>query len=710
MPLFAIQWFIVLFVLFAGQVHASVTIDDEIAVRETPQALYDNLNLQLNSDSKPLSLTRLSHRSWGLNQDALFRQYYLFIRLSMEPGVTVPSSHPDNSKLIEMLASFAKTPYQQAVIEVLKGRIIGKEQYNYPQVETHYQAALALIKENTSQEARLLRFTIHDHLGSLLLLTNQKQPSLQHLEAMRERALHLSSTYLLAYSNSRLGKFHTQFEQHRQALQYFSQAHQLASTTQSPKLLALINFRISKVYRELGQLEDALQHAHMAADSFMVLKDDAYLSQAMSAIAMIYAKQESWQQAIDYYLNAQAIDKRRQNIIFMALNYHNLGEAYANIGDLNASISSLLQANQTFTNKNTNHYLIHNEVLLAQVRNKQQNYQEAIKHANKAITLALESNNLEVEVEAKQHLILALERSGEITKALTLSKQVLVLNKQLIQQAKPHDDVNAALQQQRLKIELDTAKSRVAKQERNMHFAQIAALFSTLGLLTALLVLATIWRKHYLNAKQLSYLTRQALQEPITLYPGYNSFIANLENSWLSQPGTITLMTVQSNPNQDLLLGQEDFSHYFQQQLGELAALSELEIFALRPGLIGIYSQQVLTPDELVSIIEPAWTSAQKWSLGLVNLPFLANKDVPINAKTLYQCLQFACAGALSLQQHQAFVSFHTLDFTPPTIFTTQLYMRLTQAINRGLIRVTCSCDKQQITWPSSGAQSQSTE
>ncbi|MBV7315358.1 lipopolysaccharide assembly protein LapB [Shewanella sp. NIFS-20-20] len=701
MPAFIINLTLTFLVFFSLNVFASVTLDDEISVRESPQQLYNTIKKQLDVDSRPLSQTRLSHDSWGLNQATLFRQYYLLIRLSMESGVTVSPDHPDNQMLITLLEQFAKSPSQRATILMLKGRHIGKNKQDYDQVIDYYQQALALIKEQPAIEAQLLALTIDDHLGSLYLLTRQKETALAHLNALRERAIRLSSSYLLAYANSRLGKFHTTFNQYPQALQYFSQAHQLASEEQQPRLLAMVNFQLSKVYRSLDQLDDALAHAQLAADSFQALESNAYLSQSMTAIALIYAEQEKWQQAIDYYLNAQAIDRRRGNEIFIALNYHNLGEAYSKLGNFTVALSNLHQANQIFQQKNVEHYLIYNEVLIAEVNNLAHHWPAATTHANNALALAEKRQNLEVKIDAKQQLMIALEQLGDTEQALAISKELLQLRQQKSSSQPPKEDVGAALQLQKLQLSLDTVNSRLHNQADSLSISKILLSLCFIGLVITLISVIALALKYTRSKRLINILKQQALQEPITQYPGLNSFVNLLAHNNATRQGTLAIVAIEADVNDDLLLGQSEFRLFFRQQLNELTTISSLTVHALRPGLIGLYSQEQLSGAELVKLITQVWTSTNTWSLGHINLPLMANSDIRIDAQSILQSLQFACAGALSLGQPASYVSLSSLDFTPPTIFTSPIYFRLEQAICRGLIKVECSGDKQQIKWPS---------
>jgi hypothetical protein len=62
--------------------------------------------------------------------------------------------------------------------------------------------------------------------------------------------------------------------------------------------------------------------------------------------------------------------------------------------------------------------------------------------------------------------------------------------------------------------------------------------------------------------------------------------------------------------------------------------------------------------------------------------------------------LQYALAAAMEITEQPAYVSLRPLNFAPAAVFMRPLYLNLTQALNRGIIRAESNRNTQEINWP----------
>ena len=86
--------------------------------------------------------------------------------------------------------------------------------------------------------------------------------------------------------------------------------------------------------------------------------------------------------------------------------------------------------------------------------------------------------------------------------------------------------------------------------------------------------------------------------------------------------------------------------------------------------------------------------------MGHVNLPLLANPDLRLTAQLQYETVQYALAAAKSLNEDQTYVSIRSLNFAPAAIFFKPLYLNLTHALQRGIIRAETNRQAADIKWP----------
>jgi hypothetical protein len=142
----------------------------------------------------------------------------------------------------------------------------------------------------------------------------------------------------------------------------------------------------------------------------------------------------------------------------------------------------------------------------------------------------------------------------------------------------------------------------------------------------------------------------------------------------------------------------------------------DTQVFTIRSGLIGCYFNQQYDADVILNaVIESlkqlkttqftipnfAQKSAEhSASIGHISLPLLANPDVSISAELQFETLQYALAAAMDIAEQPAYVSLRPLNFAPAAIFMRPLYLNLTQALNRGIIRAESNRHAQSINWP----------
>ncbi|NMH64636.1 tetratricopeptide repeat protein [Shewanella salipaludis] len=680
---------------------------EEIQLRESPQVFYDKLYRVVGFPVRFSNRAEFEQtaQELGYSPAALLHNLQQLARLNLESGVAGANKYDDAHSLITQLGAIAQTDYEHAMVAMLNGRYLGRTRQDYQQAITRYNRALALLENTQGIEVKLLKYTIQEHLGTLHLLLRQDIPALVHLNSHRDIAYQLRNNYLIAAAEATLGKYYGKHQQLNKSLQQYSEAFRLVSQGDFPALKAHLQLQLAKVYRDLKQWDEALENAHAAATGFEDLGNTAYLSSCMTVIAMTYGEQGLWNRAIDYYLNAQQIDAKRGNYTAQGLNFHNLGEAYSKIGDNDNALAYLLKANKIFHDKQSQHYLVYNELLIAEVGQNRREWPLMSEHADKALTLAETLKLQDEQIEALRLKATAAREVKDLPAAIAAMDAILELTEQRLSRPSLKTDYNPSLlTEQKLKLDLSASQGKLVRLQASQNRTTSFLILSLLSTLILGLVTALLWRKRQGLAQLNQSLIQTQLKDAMTGHAGYPGLIQALEQRGGREPAVIALLCLPAAIDADLTLGQDAS---IQQQLLRVRGLSQAlnaQTYILRPGLLAIYLSRDLDSDSLCHKIRASLDqheAGSHFSLGLIRLPLLANPDIKLSAALQFETLQLALAGAMSLGQEQDnWVSLNPLDFVPSTLFAAPLYLHLTKAIERGLIRVETNGHKEQILWP----------
>ncbi|WP_167495985.1 tetratricopeptide repeat protein [Shewanella polaris] len=647
--------------------------------------------------------------------DELHRDLELLARLNLEAKLKSSTKYQDAEILINQLDAIASTPLEQAIVIMLKARIKGRQNQEYNQVIVQYNNALNMVNTDVSLESTLFKSSLHEQLSMLHSMLLQPTPALSHLNRYREIAYQLRNDYFISDAETELGRYYNLNGDQAKSLQHYSEAFRLASNLDYPSIKAHTQLNLARTYRDLEQWDDALKYAHNAAEILQDLGQDAYLSDTLTVIAMIYAGQDKWNRAVDYYLNAQQVNERSGNEIATGITFHNLGEAYFKLNNIQAALKALQQANNIFRERKVNHYLVHNELLFAQIDTNQGMWLSAIDHANKAIELAKKKNLIEVQIEALSYLSIAYRKTNDLNAAIETTDSIIQLTNKSQEKAQPTNDY-AELTEQKLKFELGLLQEKLVKQTTKNQYNQFIILVLIISFSIVIILLIFIYKK--LQQKNELYLNSQYLNsiDPITQIQGYRAFIQRIDNIRHIEPKTLALVNINELNNIDIQLGLTESVTLMQQFITQFSQQLDTEAFIIRSGLIACYFDKQYEADAIlkavITCIEQLkltqftipnfihQSAGQHVSIGHISLPLLDNPDVKISATLQFETLQYALAAAMKITEQPAYVSLRPLNFAPAAIFMPPLFLNLTQALNRGIIRAESNHDMQDFEWP----------
>jgi signal transduction histidine kinase/CheY-like chemotaxis protein len=185
-------------------------------------------------------------------------------------------------------------------------------------------------------------------------------------------------------------------------LGYYSEAHQayqkllaLGQETDDAEMVAAAYNALGVVDYYTGNHFKALINYEKALQQYLGLKDTFLISKAYNNIAIIYKNQKDYPKAIEYYHKAiQMLDttngKNRNRLVNR---WYNLSRAYKDAGNFDSAAWAIQFMMEIDREKASYDDLVHDLMLLAEVRMKAGNFQVALNLADSALRLT-ELHNL----------------------------------------------------------------------------------------------------------------------------------------------------------------------------------------------------------------------------------------------------------------------------------------------------------------------------
>ncbi|WP_434952461.1 tetratricopeptide repeat protein [Shewanella sp. HL-SH4] len=712
-----IIWCSLVFIILSASANATDLELQEITFRETPQELY----LELRSSTQfPLEFSNKSQfdliaKKLDMSPDDLIQQLILLARLNLESNVNSDTKNEDALTLIKQLRIVATTTLDKAVIIMLNGRLSARETQDYTYAISQYNDALNKVSSDLSLQATLFRFSIHEHLSGLYRMVLQPSPNLTHLNRYREIAYQLRNDYFIALAELELGRYYNRRSEPAKSLQYYTEAFRVGNRINYPGIKAHAQLNLARTYRDLEQWDEALKHAHDATTSFQTFDQGSYTAEALTVIAMIYAGKKEWNKAIDYYLNAQQVNERLGNEIGQGLNSHNIAEAYLNLNNGPAALAAIAKANSIFIAKNVTHYLVYNEALYTEILIKLAMWPEAIEHAKKSLVLATEKNLTDQKLEALKYLSMSYRKVGDLNAAIDIVDEIIELSNG-INAVEEDNSESSGLTEQKLKFDLSLLQTKVNEQKTALNDSQLMTILLLCSAIVIVIVLlVTISRSQKIIRAQREY-KQQYLLEPISQLNGFRACILRLQNDKQSEISTFALLKIEALTHSDTQMGLTESAKIIQSFINELSQLLTADIYVIKPGQFACCFNHAINAQDLLSTIEgyvakttlfnpiiPSFNREKKLSriyIGHINMPLLANPDISVSAELHFETAQYAIAAAMT-QTENTYVSIKTLNFAPATIFSVPLYLNLTQALKRGIIKADSNQIITEESWPS---------
>jgi hypothetical protein len=556
----------------------------------------------------------------------------------------------------------------------------------------------------------------------------------QWLNEARQWARTIDDSKAQAWVDAVSGDLYHALRQPQLALGDYISAQQQARPLADPLFLGLLANQIVDLYQEEQEPQKALQYANEAANYFHALGNPVLLSQALTVLARLNRTQGDMNMALVYFFNAlDLLDEGNQRIQVAQLKYE-IGKTYLQSGNLPLARSYLSAARQAHRAEDDKKPLIDTLLLLGELHLKQKEAAIAILQLENALDLAGQIRDTGRQFEIYRLLSLAYEQKGYLQQALESYKRFHLLSEQInqqqvaLEQEAIRDNYTQVEREQQIKsLELSLEHSR-HQQERYLWSSVIT------GLLLAFFIYLffTLWLRLKSARQQARFLGEATLKEP-------RSGLANwqrLMNRWPKEMAKRQQQSERWYLN-ELTEGEfDDKLHYLLFKVPFLANNLERHGYQLAREIetsFGDYVAKLTPPDgriydlregHLLYVVPQRHVANlhqlarqlleqlaafpceqpldRRISLGIVSHPFLPKAATALDHLGLFDVCYLALAGAIQLGERanqSAWLELAAIDCQQAAFFNGDVWQCCLMAIDKGLVKVNSSHDKQWINW-----------
>ncbi|MGK4475635.1 hypothetical protein [Aeromonas molluscorum] len=556
----------------------------------------------------------------------------------------------------------------------------------------------------------------------------------QWLNEARQWARTIDDSKAQAWVDAVSGDLYHALRQPQLALGDYISAQQQARPLADPLFLGLLANQIVDLYQEEQEPQKALQYANEAANYFHALGNPVLLSQALTVLARLNRTQGDMNMALVYFFNAlDLLDEGNQRIQVAQLKYE-IGKTYLQSGNLPLARSYLSAARQAHRAEDDKKPLIDTLLLLGELHLKQKEAAIAILQLENALDLASQIRDTGRQFEIYRLLSLAYEQKGYLQQALESYKRFHLLSEQInqqqvaLEQEAIRDNYTQVEREQQIKsLELSLEHSR-HQQERYLWSSVIT------GLLLAFFIYLffTLWLRLKSARQQARFLGEATLMEP-------RSGLANwqrLMNRWPKEMAKRQQQSERWYLN-ELTEGEfDDKLHYLLFKVPFLANNLERHGYQLARKIetsFGDYVAKLTPPDgriydlregHLLYVVPQRHVANlhqlarqlleqlaafpceqpldRRISLGIVSHPFLPKAATALDHLGLFDVCYLALAGAIQLGERanqSAWLELAAIDCQQAAFFNGDVWQCCLMAIDKGLVKVNSSHDKQWINW-----------
>lgn len=336
----------------------------------------------------------------------------------------------------------------------LNGLITALYHSHYEKAIGKFQKAIAVLTAIPSSTAINqdifddLIFRVTNRLASLYLFLHQSSLAYEQLLKADLLLKKLDSAIYRANLTRLFSQFYIEKGHTKQAEKYLIKNYQQALATKDPYTIIRSLTNISRFYRNNQRYLLAINYSKKAIEAVRLSDNKAYKALSYNNLAISFAAAGQDNLAIVHYLNSLNLLKGSTPGVNSALAMHNIGEAYSRIGQNDKAYDYLLKANKLFKQVEHQFYQLTNDIIIAEVLLKKQQYQPAIIYAKSGLAAAK-----------------TLEKQDEMLAAHRILEKIYLQLKQPSLEIIETKDISSILSQQNEDLNKQIAETIVNEQQ-----------------------------------------------------------------------------------------------------------------------------------------------------------------------------------------------------------------------------------------------------
>ncbi|PKH05724.1 lipopolysaccharide assembly protein LapB [Moritella sp. Urea-trap-13] len=599
---------------------------------------------------------------------------------------------------------------------------------NFQQAQETIEQVLNSIANNTYNPTANGYFALKIIAGEIALKLNNYDESMSLFREANTFAAQTPLTNNAAWAAYAIGYNYQQQNKLTLAINFYNKAQQKLLDN-NDTLNGLLTKKMSQAYIAQDNFKLAISFANQSAQYYQNLGNKLQLSDSLLALASMHRKIKEYNLSLVYYFNAldllKAFDaKNRLNAV-----YFEVGKTYLQMGNYSLAEQYLTNAEQLFYNNGQSELLLEALVHLANLSIQQQRYDTALIRLNKALSIAGKLNNSKHFETVYLYLATAYEETDQYSKALDSYKQFVRYNKlsnfdakKTLPVSNQHKENNEIKSQKIDQLQAQVIKLKQAKDNLIINVVLLAS------------IMLVILYLYYVNNQKMKLQQQdvEQLENSYNVHP--NTGLNNINSLKKYIPTPLQEARFYSDweytDKQNSVHSCAIISLDFLQPLRQKYSLSlvnnieaELGAYLLKQlhdseRLFQLNDSQLLLVRKVNKNYDPAiianyildWFEQfdcqlnfnKDISIGMVSHPFLFKYPTAIDSKKLLNIATLALSGATQLSRkhkQNSWVKLSALTYTQPAFFHGDIWNRSKQAIEKGLVKVTSSTDKNDINW-----------
>ena len=599
---------------------------------------------------------------------------------------------------------------------------------NFQLAQETIEQVLSSVADNTYNPTANGYFTLKIIAGEIALNLNNYEESMALFREAQTFAAKAPLTNNAAWAAYAIGYNYQQQNKLTLAINFYNKALQKLLDN-NDTLNGLLTKKMSQAYIAQDNFKLAINFANQSAQYYQNLGNKLQLSDSLLALASMHRKIKEYNLSLVYYFNALDLlkifnDKNRLNAV-----YFEVGKTYLQMGNFSLAEQYLSNAEKLFYTNGQSTLLLESLVHLANLAIQQQHYDAALTRLNKALVIARKLNNSKQFETVYLYLATAYEETDQYAKALDSYKQFVRYNKlsnfdakKALPVSNQHKENNEIKSQK-----IDQLQKQVTKLKQAKHNLMI-----NVFLLAAIMLI--ILYLYYVNNQKMKSQRQdvEQLENNYNIHP--NTGLNNINSLKQYIPTPLQEARFYSDweytDKQNSVHSCAIISLDFLQPLRQKYSLSlvnkietELGTYLLQQlhdseRLFQLNDTQLLLVRKVNKNYDPAiianyildWFEQfdcqldfnKDISIGMVSHPFLFKYPTAIDSKKLLNIATLALSGATQLSRknkQNSWVQLSALTYTQPAFFHGDIWNRSKQAIEKGLVKVISSTDKNDINW-----------